>query len=257
MMGDSKKHKEKILGVNRKRFILYVGLFSIGVFLVAIAIILKCSLGEEILYDVFLAIGSGVFPSAIVAYLTDLIAEQESARKEAKMREYSLWGIPHGFWFLAKQIVNRASYFNCIFEEKYEITLIAALDTSLNSYFNHKGTDQSTLFDAQFRDEFKKSIEYSFALIKRDVPQIVSHRLYFVNEDIFTEDEICTLEYLLDQITTIENTSVICELGEYLKLLFENALKIKEINDVIDIKIVFNRNNSFRILKGNNSRKSK
>lgn len=93
----NRKFKEKILGVNRIRFILYSCLLVVGLSLTIIAIVLKHTIENEVFYDVLLAIGRGVFPSAIVAYLTDLIAEQESAKKEVKMREYSLWGIPHGF----------------------------------------------------------------------------------------------------------------------------------------------------------------
>lgn len=150
-----------------------------------------------------------------------------------------------------------ASYFGCISNENSESTLIEALNASLEMYFNYRTTDQSFKTDLKFCDKFKQSTEYSFSLIKRDVPQIVSHKSYFVNEGIFSEDEICTFEYFLDEITTIANTSVIFDLGEYLKILFTEAIKIEEIKKAISVRVVFKRNNSFEIVKEEKSDKNK
>jgi len=216
-----------IIGVNRSNFFIYLVCIIVSLLLIVGGIIcfyqIPFSCADEILFG----IGCGTLPSIIIAYLIDFANEERNNKKIKSCRDFFLFGLPHGVLWLAKEVIQ-------VFYDKKEednLSFKCTFDLAVSKMEDFNNVSYN------FYPNFIDSIKYGLDLIVQNAEKIMRNEQLLIIDGVFTQDEILTIKYALDECkTTIRNCACVPENGENIRLLINDFYK-----DFPEIKVKMDR----------------
>jgi len=243
------REAKTLFGVPKRKAVLCALFVAAGLVFGAIGSVCGLCLGGsmgEVLHDVFFCLAGGLLPSGITGYLVELVSARSERERRLHVRSFALRGIPCAVEFLMRKTVGLSLVG---FEENRVLTLDEAFKLSVEKMQSYP--DEGVFDDpgiTRYAESFIESVGYASDLLERDVPVIDADRAYYLQEGIFTEDEICVIQCLLDQMRRINEQTYIQDLGAYLEMLVGNGSRIEEIKSRTCYKIKFGKKNNFRII---------
>lgn len=225
-----------VLGVKNKNLIVYIVCFGIGTLLIVLSFLLKIDNSWK---DLFIGLGCSLIPTALTAFFIERINTENEINKHNRLRNYFLWGLPYGVLSIAKTIIEEY----CPSNLSSETTFIDAFKTSADN-MKHIDVNAYDLNEyAEIRDNIINKLSYGCSLCIRDCKSILQSKCVLKIENIFSEDEILTIQYLYGECNKIKKYSMICEMAEYIKQFIIAIYEvIPEIKEKFDKKIIIENN---------------
>ena len=215
-----KKKTIYILWVNLSHFWIYIGILVLGIFLVG----LSFKNAESNWFVLSGSLGTSLLGAVVLAWLIDA-ANNIMIKKKLKYirnREIGIifWGVKKLFCLLYKEylLINKREI-----EEGTEIKVYEAIDEMYN-FFNTNNRIIDTTNDIHI-----EMINWKKCLAETINKTILEDSRYFLNNDIFTDEELNGLKELYGYLLDSDND--LCSFDDYKLIVNDTYSEFAKINN--------------------------